>query len=55
MAIAVCVALAFIAPSAAYWMARERRKKRRAADDSLRRVFRPRELRELDTASTDPP
>ena len=49
MAIVVCVALAFIASCAGYWMTRKRRRNRRAANDSLRRVFRPRELRELDT------
>jgi hypothetical protein len=49
MAIVLCVALALIAPTAGYWMARKRRRNCRAANDSLRRVFRPRELRELDT------
>jgi hypothetical protein len=49
VAIVVCIALALIAPGMGCRMAGTCRRDRRAVNDSLRRVFRPRELRELDT------
>jgi hypothetical protein len=48
MAVVRCVALAFVALSAGYWAARKRRHRRRAAHETLRRVFRRREYREID-------
>ncbi|MCW2676200.1 MAG: hypothetical protein JWR70_1240 [Modestobacter sp.] len=47
MGVVLCVVLALIALSAGYRFVRGRRRHRRAASDSLRRVFRPRELRQL--------
>ena len=49
MAVVLCVALAFVGLSAGYWAARKRWHRRRAAHDTLRRVFRRREYREIDS------
>jgi hypothetical protein len=48
MGVVLCVALAFIALGTGCRSVRKRRRDRCAASDSLRRVFPPRELRELD-------
>jgi hypothetical protein len=48
MALVTCVALTVIALGAGYWSARQRRHRRRAAHDALRRVFTRREYREID-------
>jgi hypothetical protein len=47
MAVALCIALAFIVTCVAYWLV-TRRHRRRARHDVLSRVFRRREYRELD-------
>jgi hypothetical protein len=46
MGVVLCIAIAFIALSAGRYV-RKRRQHRRAASDPLRRVFGPRELRQL--------
>jgi hypothetical protein len=48
MTVALCAVLGFVVLSTSCWFVGQRRRRRRASGDVLRRVFRRREHRELD-------